>query len=449
MKKIVALLLLAGLYCLPALPQKYSLKFDDSSPMLRFGAGEIESSLQKGGLSGKNITIELNKNPELSSQSYRILFPEPGMIMVEGGDDAGTMYGSLRLAELINLYGLDGFDEEAKSPYILKRGLKMDITLDARTLGYDDSGDSGQKNISDVWDFGFWRHFLDDMALYQYNELTIWHPNPFPAMLALKKYPGIAMEDVYRTTRMWPDSVHPRYAAEDAMDHAELVKSMNMEEKIQLWQRIMRYAKDRGIDIIFITWNIHVDGARGKYNIDTRQNNENTIEFMHDCVKEFVDTYPDLAGLGTTAGEMMEDRQDRYAREKWLWRTYGQGIVDALADQPERKFLFIHRVWESGMKSIMDDFGSKFPYDFDVSYKYARGRMYSDPNPPFANELLNEMRTYGIKSWWNVRNDDLYTYRWGDPEFARSFIRNMPLIRTAGYHMGSDGYFLGKKLFYP
>jgi hypothetical protein len=99
------------------------------------------------------------------------------------------------------------------------------------------------------------------------------------------------------------------------------------------------------------------------------------------------------------------------------------------------------------MQTIVEDFAAHFPYDFEVSFKYARGRMYADPNPTFANALLNEIRPHGIRSWWNIRNDDLYTYRWGDPEFTRSFIRNMPREQTAGYHMGSDGYLWVRDFF--
>jgi hypothetical protein len=88
----------------------------------------------------------------------------------------------------------------------------------------------------------------------------------------------------------------------------------------------------------------------------------------------------------------------------------------------------------------MEDFGSKYDGPFDISFKYARARIYSAPNPVFADGLLREMEPYNVKSWWNLRNDDLFCLRWGDPDYVRAFIKNMPLERTAGFHMGSDGY---------
>jgi hypothetical protein len=138
----------------------------------------------------------------------------------------------------------------------------------------------------------------------------------------------------------------------------------------------------------------------------------------------------------------MQERHDGFAKEKWLWRAYGEGVVDALKTDPEREITFIHRIWESDMQSIMEDFGSRYPGTFDVSFKYARARIHSTPKPAFAWDLgiIDELRAQDIRGWWNLRNDDLFCFRWGDPEYARAFIKNMPQDVTRGYHMGSDGY---------
>jgi hypothetical protein len=56
-----------------------------------------------------------------------------------------------------------------------------------------------------------------------------------------------------------------------------------------------------------------------------------------------------LAGIGVTAGENMEDRDDEYDREKWLWATYGEGVLDAKKVQPDREMKFIHRTGKRGL----------------------------------------------------------------------------------------------------
>jgi hypothetical protein len=44
-----------------------------------------------------------------------------------------------------------------------------------------------------------------------------------------------------------------------------------------------------------------------------------------------------------------------------------------------------------------------------------------------------------------VRDDDYYSFRWGDPAYARAFIRNMPdRSKLVGYYMGPDGYVWGR-----
>jgi hypothetical protein len=44
-----------------------------------------------------------------------------------------------------------------------------------------------------------------------------------------------------------------------------------------------------------------------------------------------------------------------------------------------------------------------------------------------------------------VRNDDIYTFRFGDPAYAREYIANIPPAdKIAGFYMGPDGYTRGR-----
>jgi hypothetical protein len=49
------------------------------------------------------------------------------------------------------------------------------------------------------------------------------------------------------------------------------------------------------------------------------------------------------------------------------------------------------------------------------------------------------------KVWLNLRNDDLFMHRFGSPDYAREFIKNMPHEHIRGFYMGSDGYFWGRE----
>jgi hypothetical protein len=53
----------------------------------------------------------------------------------------------------------------------------------------------------------------------------------------------------------------------------------------------------------------------------------------------------------------------------------------------------------------------------------------------------------GLRTWLTVRNDDIYSFRWGDPSFARAFVRAIPPAdKIAGFYMGPDGYIWGREL---
>jgi hypothetical protein len=112
------------------------------------------------------------------------------------------MYGGLVLAELIRLEkNIPNFDHPLLGePYIKNRGLKFNIPLDIRTPSYQDAGDAAQHNILEMWNFDFWKQYLDMMARNRYNVLTLWNPNPFPSMVKMKNYPDINLENICGTS---------------------------------------------------------------------------------------------------------------------------------------------------------------------------------------------------------------------------------------------------------
>jgi hypothetical protein len=446
------------------------VEYPETIPQVRFAASELTTTLGSFDFPG-SLKIIFRQNPESTPESYTI-HRARNTITVSGSDANGMMYGGLELAETIRVRNKLPDDGEIikGSPHVLKRGLKFNIPLDIRTPSYQDAGDAAQKNILEMWNFEFWRTYLDMMARNRYNLLTLWNPHPFPSMIRLDEYPDIALPNVCGTS--FPldtdrtDEPVAKFIAgcgvsEEVLNNLVVLKEMTMEEKIAYWRKVMRYAKDRGIEVYFITWNIKLNsvappgwyreqelkmGTRGKYGINNDQENPRTIAYLRKSVREFILTYPDLAGIGITAGENMEDRSDAYDREKWLWSTYGEGILDAKRIDPDREIRFIHRFWQSGIDKIIRDFISRYPDPIDLSFKYARARMYATPAPAWADEFIEEISDLGLRSWWNIRNDDIFHFRWGDPSYVSEFFMNLPPEKvTAGYYMGSDGYVWGRE----
>jgi len=382
----------------------------------------------------------------LKAQGYRIERTD-GKVRVVGGDADGAMYGGLDVAEAIRLGTLAELKGDEHSPYIAKRGIKFNIPLDARTPSYSDAGDSAQQNIPEMWSLDFWREFLDEMARDRFNVLTLWNLHPFPSMVKVLEYPDVALADVMRTTvkldssysLSGKDMVRPSHLA-----NLETLKKMTIEEKIEFWRRVMRYARDRGIEVYLFTWNIFVWGAEGKYGITSDQSNPTTVDYFRKSVRETLLTYPLLAGFGITAGENMQNLKGEFANEKWLWKTYGEGIRDVKKLQPNRSIRLIHRFHQTNLKDILNEW-KDYPDTFDFSYKYSVAHMYSLATPPFAKTTLAAMPD-NLRTWLTVRNDDIYSFRWGDPEYARAYVRGMPgPDKLAGYYMGPDGYIWGRE----
>ena len=419
------------------------------SPMLDFAMDKLKTSLSVSKLAIAHINLQLS--PEnLGEQAFRTT-STPDSVSIIAGDMRGLMYGVLDLEERIALQQSITGLSISQAPFIEKRGLKFNIPLDARNPSYDDTGDAAQKNIATVWDFNFWREYLDQMALHRYNQLTLWNPQPFTSMLKLEAFPGLALDDVYRSgealSEKWRSWGEPGGVSANVLANLELVKSIGIDEKVQFWKKVFAYARDRGIDVHIVTWAIYPNGIDARHGITSDIDNPKTQAFFREAVKELVLTYPNLKGIGVTAGENMpvDGTVSNWTREKWLWETYGRGLAEAKAVDPTRSVDFMHRFWYSGYEDI-EKYWSDYPDPFSFSFKYLMARIYSSPKP---SHLAEKVIPYlapeeGSKTWWNLRNDDIFVFRWGNPEYVSEFYRNLPLAVTEGIHMGSDGYVWGR-----
>ena len=353
-------------------------------------------------------------------------------ITVRGADASGVMYGGLDVAEAIRTGTLETLKDSDHTPYIKQRGIKFNIPLDVRTPTYSGNEwpDSSRLNVAEVWSKDFWREQFDDMARHRYNVISWWSLNPFPSIVKVPEFPSVHLDDVQST------GVNK--------DEIIVVKKMTMDEKIQFLREVMQMAKDRGVDVYVFTWNVFLAAAKGKDGLTDDKTAPRTIEYYRASVREMIKTYPLLAGIGTTAGEYMNEKEfTKMSKEQWLWQTYGEGIRDGLKDTPDRKFRFIQRSMFANIEDIQALFG-QLPCPIDLSFKYSVGHMYSIPNPQFIKGLLPSLSPK-LRSWLTLRNDDIHSFRWADVDYARAFIKNIPgEDKIAGFYMGPDGYHWGR-----
>ncbi|MEM9261752.1 MAG: hypothetical protein AAGA62_19075, partial [Bacteroidota bacterium] len=138
---------------------------------LDFPRAKIVAALQqRPNLAVPSVQFSLSEK-ELAKQAYQIEV-WGNEISVRGGDERGLLYGGLEVAEQIELYGK--VKNTKGKAFLAKRGIKFNIPLDARTPGYDDTGDAAQKNIAEpaFSPDGRYLYFSQDVTsgtVWQYN----------------------------------------------------------------------------------------------------------------------------------------------------------------------------------------------------------------------------------------------------------------------------------------
>jgi hypothetical protein len=424
----------------------------DSRVKVRFWPMDAEHLARAGVRSSPAV-------PGLKPEGFRLRAlrgPRTMEFFVLSGDAAGALYGGLELAEQIRAHGLEGVVDTERAPHMPLRGTKFNIPLDLRTPSYSDMSDSAQANIETVWDFEFWRAYLDQLARDRYNFVSLWNLHPFPSMVKVPEFPEVALDDVWRTRAPFDEDYPTRttgLVTPAMLADKEIVKRLSINEKVAFWRRVMQYAHDRNIAFHVITWNIFTYGVDGKYGITDAMDNPRTREYFRASVREMFHAYPLLAGIGLTAGENMGEVRmysggvDSFEeKENWLFATYGQGVIDAARAQPGRAIRFIHRQHETRAQDIARIFAPVIAQpnvDFLFSFKYAQAHALSSTTQTYHRDFVESLGN--LKTLWTIRNDDALMFRWAAPDFVREFVGNIPHGPSAGYYFGSDMWVWGRE----
>ena len=393
----------------------------------------------------------IKNSAELKAEGFIIQKSGKGQktITILGFDEAGTMYGGLEVAEITKVKGIDAVQNQLQNAYMKVRGTKYNIPLDMRSPTYTEPSDAAQKNMDDMWDFEFWKEYIDNLARNRYNLISLWNMHPFPSMVKVPEYPDVALNDVRRSTGAWKENYSLNgwgFDAPEIMKSYEVIKKMTIDEKIDFWRKVMAYGKQRNVKFYVVTWNIFVYGVDGKYGITDKLENPVTTDYFRKSIKQMLLTYPDLAGVGLTTGENMYAYSNNQ-KEEWAYATYGQGVLDALKEQPERKIDFIHRQHQTQAKEITAIFKEVMKnknINFVFSFKYAQAHVYSSVNQVFHEDFVKDISSENLKTLWTLRNDDIFYFRWGAPDFVRDFIKNIPYDISEGFYYGSDQYVWGR-----
>ncbi len=460
MKTNLLLVLFISLLPIIVLGQDIVVFYDVTKPTFEFAARDIKSALEAKGHKVKLTGLsDLDKNHKKkkivisleSDQKVKTLFLSQGGAEVKnldeqayalrtttkpslsywimGGDDDGAMYGGLQIAENIKFDGLAKLYNLESSPLVKKRGIKFNIPLDKRAPTYesDNGGTSHKVAIEHVWDISFWHEYFDEMARNRFNVLSLWNPHPFTSMVDMEqKYPGIAINDV------------------EGYDGFQ--KKMSIQEKIKFWQDVLAYGRNRGFEIYYCTWNVFLWNAKGKHGLEEDPFNKKTLTYLKEATIKFLETYPDVSGLGVTAGENLGALKGKNEELiKWTWDAYGAGVLEYAKEHPNRRLVFFHRQHYGNVENIIKGFKplQNIPnVVFDVSFKYSMAHVISTVKPDWwENGFLSEIKKNSLKTWLELRTDDFYFLHWADHQFVRDFVKALPEDELlAGTFLGADGW---------
>jgi hypothetical protein len=406
-----------------------------SGAPVKHGIRELQRLIgnEKIKMSGSDWVIKTGLTPTLGHEAYKIE-KSGSNITVTGGDATGVMYGLLSIKEQLK-NGKTEIASSKESPRFPFRALKFNLPWDSYRVS-----DALQLHYETCRDTNFWSSFLDMMAENRFNALTLWNLHPFNYLVKTKKYPEAC-----------------------SFTDAEMVKWETF------WKTIFRMAKERGIETYLINWNIFVSPEFAKahhvadycltneYNVPKGDTSEIIKDYTRECVKEVINKYPDLTGLGITLGEGMGG-MTADEREQWLIDSYIEGMRMA-----SRKVKFIHRAPLSAGKgsggttsSYVEKMTRKTldtlscvqkPITIELKFNWSHAHSCIDLIKVHGGELTDAYWNPVPKKYqlsWMMRNEDFFALRWGQPDFIREHIAKNGQPYVNGYFVGSECYIPAK-----
>ena len=224
-------------------------------------------------------------------------------------------------------------------------------------------------------------------------------------------------------------------------------------------------ARERGIEVFLVNWNIFVSAAF-KAHYDSKANADETgyfgdayttpqiEQYTRECVTQVLNEYPALAGFGFTLGEYMGGMTP-VQREQWAMKTLIEGMK--AADRPA-KLIYrmplsantgsggststdVERMTRDSIESLT---GLVLPIETETKFNWSHG---------YASTKLIQAHGGGISTafWepaptkyrmdWMIRNEDFFILRWGQTDFVREHIRANSQPYVGGYYIGSECYY--------
>ncbi|MFC1761526.1 hypothetical protein ACFL6U_05540 [Planctomycetota bacterium] len=351
-----------------------------------------------------------------------------GEIVVKAIDSTGAMYGLMELAEQIDLKKeLSKVEGGLQNPRFPFRAIKFNLPWSSyRRFS------ALQVNEPLVKDLKMWEAFLDMMAENRFNALTLWNLHPFPYLIRAKNFPK-----------------------------ATPFSDQELAQWKVFWTTLFKMAKDRGIETYLVNWNVFVSEEFKKHYdaagvtdmerfLGDIKDTETIRKYTRESITQAINEYPDLAGLGVTLGERMQNL-DSEQQTDWVEDVFFRGIKEA-----DRPIKFIYRAALKGDHAVhratIDNSGLPEPIWVELKFNWSHG--HSTPTLVKAHgggtgeEYWTNPAPSKHKMCWMIRNEDFFRLRWGEPDFIRAHIAQNGQDFVGGYFVGSETMIPAKDIFH-
>ncbi|HEY5810093.1 MAG TPA: glycoside hydrolase family 20 zincin-like fold domain-containing protein [Povalibacter sp.] len=431
---LVLLLLVSTVVAAAA--QDVSLVYEREIPQQAYAARKLTAALVERGYrvvpetsSGQVILLQVKSGTP--PESFAIV-PQGTTIEVTGGDQRGLIYAALSLAEMLrNDVALKDVKLTREQPRLEFRGIKYNLPWDT----YRPSSALDQ-HYQTARDLRYWEAFLDMMVENRFNAISLWNLHPFTYMVQPANFPEASP---------WSKEEFAQWQ--------------------HLYREIFRMAKERGLDTYIVFWSIFVSKELAQAHGIAKENfyphyygtgdtSPIVRRYLRESVKQVLQEYPDLDGIGVSHGEGMGGMTPPQ-RQQWIDDVLIAGMLDA-----KRPVKLIHRVpFSSGTSSepgvsksveevtraAMERLGNRFSGPIWVEMKFNWSHAHSTPKLVKVHggklgDTYFRPAPSNYKIVWTARNEDFFALRWGVPDFIRQHIARNAQDYVGGYFIGSETY---------
>ena len=408
-------------------------------PRISFGAEKLSKSLIDAGyrvqqkqdnkiasLSGPLIIIgtatddlikkvvasyQIPPGKKLGKEGFSITSTK-GVIIIQGTDNSGALYGCLELANRIKA--------TKKLPENISFTDQPEMVLRGSCIGVQKPTYLPGRGVYEypytpetfpwLYDKKLWIKYLDSMVENKMNSLYLWNGHPFASLVKLKEYP---------------------FAVE--VDDAIFKKNEEM------FSFLTTEADKRGIWVIQMFYNIIVSKPFAEhYKIKTQDRNRPIIPYIADYTRKsiaaFVEKYPNV-GLMVALGEAMEGvGQDDI---DWFTKTIIPGVKDGLkalgkTEEPP----IVLRAHDTDAPSVMEAALPLYKNLYTEAKYNGEALTTYTPRGPWA-ELHRKLASLGSVQIENIHiMANLEPFRYGSADFIQKCVLAMHNVHHGnGLHL--------------